>query len=271
VSADATGSTPILAVDHVSKYFGSVIALQDISAQVGGGEVVCVLGDNGAGKSTLIKILSGVHRPDEGRYLIDGEETDFSSPREARARGIATVYQDLAMCPLMSIWRNFFLGAEPTTGPVPFRRFDIAHAKQEVRQHLLEMGIDIRDPDQPVGTLSGGERQAVAIARAVYFGARVLILDEPTSALGVKQAGVVLKYILQSRQRGVGVIFISHNPHHAFPVGDRFVILNRGQSLGTYPKHALDQQELVRLMAGGRELVDLQHELDVLTAELARA
>jgi simple sugar transport system ATP-binding protein len=271
MTESAAARAPIVEVDHVSKYFGSVIAVKDVSAHVAGGEVVCILGDNGAGKSTLIKILSGVHRPDEGRYLVDGEEAQFSSPREARAKGIATVYQDLAMCPLMSIWRNFFLGAEPKTGVPPVRRFDVAFAKREVRQHLLEMGIDIRDPDQPVGTLSGGERQAVAIARAVYFGARVLILDEPTSALGVKQAGVVLKYILQSRQRGVAVIFITHNPHHAFPVGDRFVILNRGQSLGTYPKTALDQQELVRLMAGGRELVELQHELDELTAELSRA
>ncbi|PWU25257.1 MAG: sugar ABC transporter ATP-binding protein [Candidatus Rokuibacteriota bacterium] len=271
MTAASTARTPILEVDHVSKYFGSVIALKDISTDVGSGEVICILGDNGAGKSTLIKILSGVHRPDEGRYLVDGEDADFSSPREARGRGIATVYQDLAMCPLMSIWRNFFLGAEPTKGPIPFRRFDVTHAKQEVRQHLLEMGIDIRDPDQPVGTLSGGERQAVAIARAVYFGARVLILDEPTSALGVKQAGVVLKYILQSRQRGVGVIFITHNPHHAFPVGDRFVILNRGQSLGTYAKTAIDRQELVRLMAGGRELEELQHDLDQLTTELAHS
>jgi simple sugar transport system ATP-binding protein len=260
----------ILEVDRVSKYFGRVIALKDISAHVSGGEVVCVLGDNGAGKSTLIKILSGVHRPDDGRYLVDGEDVHFSSPREARGKGIATVYQDLAMCPLMSIWRNFFLGAEPTKGPPPFRHFDLAFAKKEVRAHLLEMGIDIRDPEQPVGTLSGGERQAVAIARAVYFGARVLILDEPTSALGVKQAGVVLKYVLQSRQRGVGVIFISHNPHHAYPVGDRFVILNRGQSLGTFAKSEIDRQELVRLMAGGRELEELQHELDELTVELSR-
>jgi simple sugar transport system ATP-binding protein len=133
-----------------------------------------------------------------------------------------------------------------------------------VRQELNEMGIDIRDPDQPVGTLSGGERQSVAIARAVYFGARVLILDEPTSALGVKQAGVVLKYILQARERGVAVIFITHNPHHAYPVGDRFVILNRGRSLGTFPKAEIDQEELVRLMAGGRELEELKHELEAL-------
>ena len=131
------------------------------------------------------------------------------------------------------------------------------------------MGIDIRDPDQPVGTLSGGERQSVAIARAVYFGARVLILDEPTSALGVKQAGVVLKYILQARERGVAVIFITHNPHHAYPVGDRFVILNRGQSLGTFEKAEIDRQELVRLMAGGRELAELEHELEAIQAEVA--
>jgi simple sugar transport system ATP-binding protein len=130
------------------------------------------------------------------------------------------------------------------------------------------MGIDIRDPDQPVGTLSGGERQSVAIARAVYFGARVLILDEPTSALGVKQAGVVLKYILQARERGVAVIFITHNPHHAYPVGDRFVILNRGQSLGAYEKSQIDREELVRLMAGGRELAELEQELETIKVEV---
>jgi simple sugar transport system ATP-binding protein len=258
----------LLEVDRVCKYFGNVNALKDVTAHLDAGEVLCILGDNGAGKSTLIKILSGVHRPDEGRYLIDGEETEFQSPRDARARGIATVYQDLAVVPLMSIWRNFFLGAEPTTGPPPVKRFDSRFAKKEVRDYLLEMGIDIRDPDQPVGTLSGGERQAVAIARAVYFGARVLILDEPTSALGVKQAGIVLRYIMQSRDRGVGVIFITHNPHHAYPVGDRFVILNRGQSLGTFAKRELDQQELVRLMAGGRELTELQHELEDMSSDV---
>jgi simple sugar transport system ATP-binding protein len=169
--------------------------------------------------------------------------------------------------PLMSIWRNFFLGAEPTLGPMPFRRFDLRFAKETARDQLSKMGIDIRDPDQPVGTLSGGERQSVAIARAVYFGARVLILDEPTSALGVKQAGVVLRYVLHARAQGIGVIFITHNPHHAFPVGDRFVILNRGKSLGSYAKAEIDQDELVRLMAGGRELVELQHELEILTTD----
>jgi simple sugar transport system ATP-binding protein len=259
----------LLESEKISKYYGNVVALKDISANVDAGEVACILGDNGAGKSSFIKILSGVHRQDAGRLLVDGEEVHFASPRDARAKGIATVYQDLAMVPLMAIWRNFFLGAEPRKGFGPVQWFDAATAKRIVRRELSEMGIDIRDPDQPVGTLSGGERQSVAIARAVYFGARVLILDEPTSALGVKQAGVVLKYILQARDRGVGVIFITHNPHHAYPVGDRFVILNRGQSLGNFAKGEIDQQELVRLMAGGRELAELEHELEAIKAEVA--
>jgi simple sugar transport system ATP-binding protein len=250
----------VLEADNISKYYGNVVALKDISTYVDAGEVTCILGDNGAGKSSFIKLLSGVHQPDAGSLRVDGEEVHFSSPRDARTKGIATVYQDLAMVPLMSIWRNFFLGAEPRKGIGPLRWFDAATARRTVRRELREMGIDIRDPDQPVGTLSGGERQSVAIARAVYFGARVLILDEPTSALGVKQAGVVLKYILQARDRGVAVIFITHNPHHAHPVGDRFVILNRGRSLGAYEKNEIDRQELVRLMAGGSELAELEHE-----------
>jgi simple sugar transport system ATP-binding protein len=258
----------LLEADNISKYYGNVVALKDISTYVDAGEVTCILGDNGAGKSSFIKLLSGVHQPDAGRLLIEGEEVHFGSPRDARAKGIATVYQDLAMVPLMSIWRNFFLGAEPRKRIGPLRWFDSATAKRIVRRELREMGIDVRDPDQPVGTLSGGERQSVAIARAVYFGARVLILDEPTSALGVKQAGVVLKYILQARERGVAVIFITHNPHHAYPVGDRFVILNRGHSLGAYEKAEIDRQELVRLMAGGRELAELEHELESIKAEV---
>ena len=224
-------------------------------------------GDNGAGKSSFIKILSGAHEPSEGELLVDGEAVHFSSPRDARAAGIATVYQDLAMVPLMSIWRNFFLGDEPVHGWGPLRRIDAGSAKRTVREELKAMGIDLRDPDQAVGTLSGGERQSVAIARAVHFGARVLILDEPTSALGVKQAGVVLRYILQARDRGVAVIFITHNPHHAYPVGDRFAVLNRGQSLGAFEKAEIDRQELIRLMAGGRELAELEHELEALQGD----
>jgi simple sugar transport system ATP-binding protein len=167
----------------------------------------------------------------------------------------------------MSIWRNFFLGEEPTKWRGPFRRLDVSLAKETARAEMAQMGIDVRDPDQPVGTLSGGERQAVAIARAIHFGARVLILDEPTSALGVKQAGIVLKYIVQAAERGVGVIFITHNPHHAFPVGDHFILLNRGRVVGDYAKGTVTRDELVRQMAGGAELDALTHELEGLTAE----
>ena len=257
-----TNNTPILEIKSVSKFFGSVIALKDISMFVRQGEVTCLLGDNGAGKSTLIKTLAGVHKPSEGSYTFEGETVEFESPRAALERGIATVYQDLAMIPLMSIWRNFFLGSEPTKGWGPFKRYDTAFAKKTTRDEMAKMGIDIRDPDQPVGTLSGGEKQSVAIARAVYFGAKVLILDEPTAALGVKQAGVVLKYILQARQRGIGVIFITHNPHHAYPVGDHFVILKRGQVYGDYTKAEVPLEQLVQMMAGGADLEALSHELE---------
>ena len=209
--------TELLELRNISKYFGNVTALEDISTSVAAGKVTCVLGDNGAGKSTFIKILSGVHQPSAGEYLLDGAPVTFESPREAREAGIATVFQDLAMAPLMSVWRNFFLGAEPKKGFGSIRWMDTSFAKRTAKDEMGKMGIDVRDIDQPVGTLSGGERQSVAIARAVYFGARVLILDEPTSALGVKQSGVVLKYIRAAAEHGLGVIFITHNPHHAYP------------------------------------------------------
>jgi simple sugar transport system ATP-binding protein len=259
--AASANDEPLLEIRGVSKFFGSVISLKDISTTVRAGQVTCVLGDNGAGKSTFIKMLSGVHTPDEGQLLMDGKEVSFTSPREALDAGIATVFQDLAMIPLMAIWRNFFLGSEPTKGWGPLKRFDKEKAKAITKQELGDMGIDIRDPDQPVGTLSGGERQSVAIARAVHFGARLLILDEPTSALGVRQAGVVLKYILAARDRGLGVIFITHNPHHAYPVGDRFLLLKRGKSLGDFAKSEITRDELTQMMAGGAELEQLSHEL----------
>jgi len=252
---------PIIEMHGISKMFGSVIALRNVSAEVSPGEVMCLLGDNGAGKSTLIKILSGFHQPTEGQYLFEGKSVTFSSPRDALELGIATVYQDLALIPLMSIWRNFFLGSEPKKGRGPFLRYDIAFAKRTVREEMGKMGIDIRDPEQPVGTLSGGERQSLAIARAIYFGAKVLILDEPTSALGVKQAGIVLRYIAQARMRGVAVILITHNPHHAYPIGDRFTILKRGRTLGTFTKAGLPRSDMIQMMSGGEELEDLEREL----------
>jgi simple sugar transport system ATP-binding protein len=257
----------LLEARSVSKYFGSVNALQDISLQVNAGEVTCVLGDNGAGKSTLIKILSGVHAPDKGELLMNGEPVTFTNPRDARALGIATVFQDLATVPLMSVWRNFFLGNEPTKGRGPLQRLDIKAAQSIMRDEMSKMGIDVRDPNQAVGTLSGGERQALSIARAVYFGAKVLILDEPTSALGVRQSGIVLKYVVQARASGRGVIFITHNPHHAFPVGDRFVLLKRGQMMGSYLKAQTSLDQLTTLMAGGAELEQLSDELQGLAAD----
>jgi simple sugar transport system ATP-binding protein len=255
VNSAMTAVPPLIEVRNVSRFFGSVIALKDVSMTVYPGEVMCLLGDNGAGKSTLIKIL------------IDGAPVHFSSPRDALAAGIATVYQDLAMIPLMSVSRNFFLGSEPQVGWGPFRRFDFRTADRVTRDELSKMGIQIRSTDQAVGTLSGGERQSVAIARAVHFGARVLILDEPTAALGVKEAAVVLRYIAQARARGLGVVFITHNVHHAYPIGDRFTLLNRGTAYGTFGKSEVTREEVVSMMAGGEELDALAHELE----EFARA
>jgi len=252
------GGPPTVRLTGVGKRYGAVIALHDINLEVSAGEVTCVLGDNGAGKSTLIKIIAGLHQPSSGTYEVDGTPVTFDSPREALERGIATVYQDLAVVPLMPVWRNFFLGSEVRKGP----RLDIAAMKKMCKDEMLAMGIDLRDVDQPIGTLSGGERQCVAISRAVHFGAKVLILDEPTAALGVKQSGVVLKYIIQARERGLAVIFITHNPHHAYPVGDRFLLLNRGKSIGYYEKSQVTRDELTGLMAGGAELEQLSHELE---------
>ncbi|MFG2292442.1 ATP-binding cassette domain-containing protein [Streptomyces sp. NPDC048603] len=260
-TAGAAAGTPLVKLTGVSKHYGSIRALQDVSLQVSAGEITCVLGDNGAGKSTLIKIIAGLHRHDAGTFEIEGEETVLANPRAALDRGIATVYQDLAVVPLMPVWRNFFLGSEPTKGRGPLRRLDVGLMRRTTRSELLRMGIDLRDVDQPIGTLSGGERQCVAIARAVYFGAKVLVLDEPTAALGVKQSGVVLKYVAAARDAGLGVVLITHNPHHAHLVGDRFVLLKRGVMAGSHTRDSITLDELTRQMAGGSELEELSHEL----------
>ncbi|MDH7788185.1 simple sugar transport system ATP-binding protein [Ochrobactrum sp. 19YEA23] len=254
-------TTPTIEIRNLVKHFGPVIALNGVSLSVEPGQVHCLLGDNGAGKSTLIKTLSGVHKPTSGDFFVEGKQVVFNSPRDALDHGIATVYQDLAMIPLMSVMRNFFLGREPTKGIGPLRWFDTQFAEDVTREEMRRIGIDVRDPQQAVGTLSGGERQCVAIARAVYFGAKILILDEPTSALGVRQTAMVLKYINQVRARGLGVIFVTHNVRHAHAVGDKFTVLNRGVTLGTRTKSEVDMDELQSLMAGGQELSDLSAEL----------
>jgi simple sugar transport system ATP-binding protein len=245
----------------VGKTYGAIRALKGINLTVNAGEVTCVLGDNGAGKSTLIKIIAGLHPHNEGTVRVDGEEVHFSSPRESLSHGIATVYQDLAVVSLMEVWRNFFLGSEMTSGKFPLAPLKVKEMKEIADAELRKMGIVVKDINQPIGTLSGGQRQCVAIARAVYFGARVLILDEPTAALGVKQSGVVLKYTAAARDAGLGVVFITHNPHHAYLVGNHFVILKLGQAVLDKKRSEVTLDELTRQMAGGDELTELSHEL----------
>ncbi|MCY4008878.1 MAG: ATP-binding cassette domain-containing protein [Chloroflexi bacterium] len=259
------GAAPLIEARNVTKLFGRIIALNDVSFDVYPGEVTCLLGDNGAGKSTLIKLFSGVYQPDDGEILFEGQPVQFHSPRDARAFGIATVYQDLALVPMLSVWRNFFLGSEPEKRLGPLRRYDIDFAKQTVLEEMGKMGIDIRDPGQEVGSMSGGERQSLAIARAIYFGAKVLILDEPTASLGVKQSGTVLRFVAEARQRDIGIIFITHNPSHADVVGDTFTILKRGRVFGTWRREETSLADLIQGMSGQAELESLKHEIDRIT------
>ncbi len=258
---DLHAGEPLVEMQGVGKAYGAIRALEDINLTVNAGEVTCVLGDNGAGKSTLIKIISGLHPHTEGTLRVDGQERRFSSPRESLDAGIATVYQDLAVVGLMEVWRNFFLGSEIRKGKYPLAPLDIKAMREIADAELQKMGIHVKDINQPIGTLSGGQRQCVAIARAVYFGARVLILDEPTAALGVKQSGVVLKYTAAARDAGLGVVFITHNPHHAYLVGDHFVILKLGRRVLDKKRSEVSLEELTTEMAGGQELAELSHEL----------
>ena len=258
---DLKAGTPLVEMENVGKAYGAIRALEGINLTVNAGEVACVLGDNGAGKSTLIKIISGLHPHSEGVLKVDGQEAHFSSPRESLDHGIATVYQDLAVVALMEVWRNFFLGSEIRKGKYPLAPLDIKAMRDIADAELKKMGITVKDINQPIGTLSGGQRQCVAIARAVYFGARVLILDEPTAALGVKQSGVVLKYTAAARDAGLGVVFITHNPHHAFMVGDHFIILKLGRRVLDKKRSEVTLEELATEMAGGQELAELSHEL----------
>jgi simple sugar transport system ATP-binding protein len=252
---------PLVEMTDVGKAFGPIVALEGINLTVRAGEVACVLGDNGAGKSTLIKIISGLHPHTSGTLKVDGGPVKFSSPRDSLDRGIATVYQDLAVVSLMEVWRNFFLGSEMTGSKFPLSGLKVKEMKDIADEELRKMGIVVKDINQPIGTLSGGQRQCVAIARAVYFGARVLILDEPTAALGVKQSGVVLKYTAAARDAGLGVVFITHNPHHAYLVGNHFIILKLGETVLDKKRSEVALDELTRQMAGGDELTELSHEL----------
>lgn len=254
-------TTPIIEMKNITKHFGSVIALADVSVDIISGECHCLLGDNGAGKSTFIKTMSGVHKPTSGEIFFEGKPLHFDDPRDALSAGIATVYQDLAMIPLMSVTRNFFMGNEPIKKIGFLRTFDHDKANAITMAEMKKMGINLRGPDQAVGTLSGGERQTVAIARSVHFGAKVLILDEPTSALGVRQTSNVLATIDKVRKTGIAVVLITHNVRHAMAVGDRFTVLNRGKTYGTAKRGEVTPEELQDMMAGGEELATLEGSL----------
>src|SRR5690348_11712681 len=258
-----TQKAPLIDVQHVSKIFGSVVALKDISMAVRRGEVLCLLGDNGAGKSTLIKILSGVFQQTSGLMEMDGTGVAFESPRGASDHGIATVHQFGGTFPLMSIGRSFFVGAEPTRRWGPLTIYDRKRANEIAITEMRQLGITrIDDGDRLVGGLSGGERQALAIARAVHFGASVLILDEPTAALGVKEAAHVLRIVLQARQKGVAVICITHNVVHALTVGDHFAVLIKGAKAADFRKGEKTREEITDLMAGGEAMAELEAEIE---------
>ena len=248
----------MIELHNISQTFGNFHALRGINLSVKEGAVTCVLGDNGAGKSTLIKVLAGLNQPTGGTITVDGEEVSFASPRDSLDAGIATVYQDLALVPSLSVWRNFFLGQERTGALGSLREEEM---KRITHEQLSEMGIDLGDVSVELSALSGGQRQVVAIARAIYFGARYIILDEPTAALGVKQSGMVLRFIDAARERGMGVVFITHNPQHAYLVGDHFIVLTVGQMSLDASKEEVTLPELTQWMAGGDELEELKQEL----------
>ncbi|MBW6417415.1 ATP-binding cassette domain-containing protein [Celeribacter sp. PS-C1] len=263
---------PVLELKNVNKSFGPIDVLHNITLQVKAGEVLCLLGDNGAGKSTLIKTLAGVHKPTSGEMLMDGEPVSFARPKDAADRGIATVHQFGGTFPLMSIGRSFFVGVEPTKGFGPFKVFDKKTANEVAVKAVQEFGITrITDGDRLIGGLSGGERQSLAIARALHFGARVLILDEPTAALGVKQASHVLRVVMEAKKRGVAVIFITHQVTHAMAVGDHFAVLIRGALAANFMKGEKSREEITDLMAGGEALADLDAHLEDNTGQGAAA
>jgi simple sugar transport system ATP-binding protein len=259
---------PELELRRLSVHYGSVAALSRVSAVVSAGEITCVLGENGSGKSTLVAVLSGLRRHDEGQLLLSGAPVRFRSPCQARAAGVATVWQDLAVAPLLSIWRNFFLGAEPTRGVWPFRRLDVDRAREITVQAMAGVGVTGLDPDQPASTLEAGARQSLAIARARHFGARALVVDEPTAPFTVGQQTLLLQSIVAARSQGLAVLLVTNNPRYAHLVGDRFLLLAHGRVAGRLTKADVDAADLMRLMAGGDEFSALTSALTDLHDEL---
>ena len=253
-------NAPLMALRSVSRNFGNNLALDNVTIEAYPGEVHCLLGDNGAGKSTLIKTMSGVVTPTGVHIEFGGNRVSFKSPRDAQDLGIGTVHQDVGTIPLISVSRNFFLGKEPTKGWGPFIRIDQDKANKVSLEQIRAMGIRrVNDADQLVGTMSGGERQALAIARALYFGAKLLILDEPTAALGVKESRVVIDLIKTARAKGIALVFITHNATHALSVGDRFTVLIQGRVASQFLRGEKSREEVLNLMAGGEEFDAASH------------
>jgi simple sugar transport system ATP-binding protein len=248
----------LVRMDHVSKFYGSVQALDDVSLDISHNEIVGLLGDNGAGKSTLIKILSGVVPLTKGQIHINGKPVNMKGPNDAISAGIETIYQDSALVTQLSIARNLFLGREPLKGPRLLNRMDKAFMEEQARRLLREVGITKNiPPSTSISALSGGERQAVAIARAMYFDSDLIILDEPTNNLGVAETQGVLRFVRNARDSGHSCIFIAHNIHHVFQVVDRIVVLRRGTVVADHidPKTTtIDQVE--RVITGDLEMVD---------------
>ena len=242
---------PILQVQSVSKRFGGVHALENVSVDLFPGEVLALAGDNGAGKSTLIKIISGVHHPDEGKIWYDGKEVTFENPQKAREQGIETIYQDLALADNLDVGANVFLGREPMKRVFGLPVLDRKKMRTEAADALRVLDIRINRFDLPLRSMSGGQRQAVAIGRAIHWNAKVLIMDEPTAALGVPEQRKVIALIKSLKQSGVGVIFISHNLIDIFAVSDRIVVLRRGKKVGETATEATNSDEIVRWMVGG--------------------
>jgi len=252
--SETNGQQPIVVdMKNIVKRFGTVEALRGIDFEIRRGEVQALMGDNGAGKSTLIKVLTGVYPATSGEVYLDGQLVQIQSPADARALGIETVYQDLALIPLMSIWRNFFLGRELYTSFGPIKWMHRGEMREQCRKSLQDIGIEIRSAEEKVGKLSGGERQSIAIGRAIHFGAKLLILDEPTSALSVAETGKVLSYIENARASGLPVIFITHNVNHIYQVSDSYTIIRQGRKVGTYQRGELSQQDIADLITGARE------------------
>ena len=237
---------------NIDKNFRAVQALKKVNFEIRYGEILGLLGDNGAGKSTLIKILAGVFPPDRGEIFFEDERVNFSSPKDARARGIETVHQALSLVDVMSISRNFFLGREPIKRIGPLYLLNRKRMNEECEKAVTGLGVRVRSPNEFVSILSGGERQAISIGRAMHFKVKLLILDEPLTALSVRETKEVLRQVEKARESGVSVIFITHNVYHVYPVAERFVMLDKGIKIGEVYKKNASPEDIIEIIATGK-------------------